>query len=115
MLQDRQVEDVHVWFVFGSAGGRVAAAKWDNDTRIGGGAMSSKQHGSTVAMISASIVLCSSSATFAWNEPANINLAVASNFYGVPDTQVGPVTTPPQYQKILDYIAIGKNEGAQPL
>jgi aldehyde dehydrogenase (NAD+) len=30
-----------------------------------------------------------------------------------PDTQVGPVTTPPQYQKILDYIAVGKNEGAQ--
>jgi (Z)-2-((N-methylformamido)methylene)-5-hydroxybutyrolactone dehydrogenase len=30
-----------------------------------------------------------------------------------PDTQVGPVTTPPQYRKILDYIAIGKNEGAQ--
>jgi aldehyde dehydrogenase (NAD+) len=30
-----------------------------------------------------------------------------------PDTQVGPVTTPPQYRKILDYIAIGKSEGAQ--
>jgi aldehyde dehydrogenase (NAD+) len=30
-----------------------------------------------------------------------------------PDTQVGPVTTPPQYRKILDYIAVGKNEGAQ--
>ena len=29
------------------------------------------------------------------------------------DTHVGPVTTPPQYQKILDYIAIGKAEGAQ--
>ena len=29
------------------------------------------------------------------------------------DTQVGPVTTPPQYQKILDYIAIGKTEGAR--
>lgn len=29
-----------------------------------------------------------------------------------PDTQVGPVTTPPQYKKILDYIAIGKEEGA---
>jgi aldehyde dehydrogenase (NAD+) len=27
-------------------------------------------------------------------------------------TQVGPVTTPPQYKKILDYIAIGKDEGA---
>jgi molybdate transport system substrate-binding protein len=36
------------------------------------------------ATISASIVLCSSSVAFAWNEPANINLAVASNFYGVP-------------------------------
>ncbi|HET6605187.1 MAG TPA: aldehyde dehydrogenase, partial [Rhodopila sp.] len=30
-----------------------------------------------------------------------------------PDTQVGPVTTPPQYQKILSYLEIGKNEGAQ--
>jgi aldehyde dehydrogenase (NAD+) len=30
-----------------------------------------------------------------------------------PDTQVGPVTTPPQYHKILDYIALGKTEGAQ--
>jgi acyl-CoA reductase-like NAD-dependent aldehyde dehydrogenase len=30
-----------------------------------------------------------------------------------PDTQVGPVTTPPQFQKILDCIAIGKGEGAQ--
>jgi len=29
------------------------------------------------------------------------------------DTHVGPVTTPPQYQKILDYIAIGEAEGAQ--
>jgi (Z)-2-((N-methylformamido)methylene)-5-hydroxybutyrolactone dehydrogenase len=28
------------------------------------------------------------------------------------DTQVGPVTTPPQYQKVLDYIDIAKNEGA---
>ena len=28
------------------------------------------------------------------------------------DTQVGPVTTPPQYQKILDYIGIARNEGA---
>ena len=27
-------------------------------------------------------------------------------------TQVGPVTTPPQYKKILDYIEIAKNEGA---
>jgi acyl-CoA reductase-like NAD-dependent aldehyde dehydrogenase len=28
------------------------------------------------------------------------------------ETQVGPVTTPPQYQKILAYIDIAKNEGA---
>lgn len=28
-------------------------------------------------------------------------------------TQVGPVTTPPQYKKVLDYIDIGKGEGAQ--
>lgn len=28
-------------------------------------------------------------------------------------TQVGPVTTPPQYQKILDYIEIAKAEGAR--
>lgn len=28
------------------------------------------------------------------------------------DTHVGPVTTPPQYQKVLDYIAIARNEGA---
>jgi acyl-CoA reductase-like NAD-dependent aldehyde dehydrogenase len=28
-------------------------------------------------------------------------------------TQVGPVTTPQQYAKILDYIAIAKNEGAR--
>jgi acyl-CoA reductase-like NAD-dependent aldehyde dehydrogenase len=28
------------------------------------------------------------------------------------DTHVGPVTTPPQYQKILDYIEIAKSEGA---
>jgi (Z)-2-((N-methylformamido)methylene)-5-hydroxybutyrolactone dehydrogenase len=28
------------------------------------------------------------------------------------DTQVGPVTTPPQYQKILEYIEIARNEGA---
>jgi aldehyde dehydrogenase (NAD+) len=27
-------------------------------------------------------------------------------------TQVGPVTTPPQYRKVLDYIDIAKNEGA---
>jgi aldehyde dehydrogenase (NAD+) len=30
-----------------------------------------------------------------------------------PETQVGPVTTPPQYQKILGYIDIAKGEGAQ--
>ncbi|KAB2848356.1 MAG: aldehyde dehydrogenase, partial [Hyphomicrobiaceae bacterium] len=30
-----------------------------------------------------------------------------------PETQVGPVTTPPQYQKILGYIDIAKNEGAK--
>ena len=29
-----------------------------------------------------------------------------------PDTHVGPVTTPPQYKKVLDYIEIAKNEGA---
>ena len=29
-----------------------------------------------------------------------------------PDTNIGPVTTAPQYQKILDYIAIAKSEGA---
>jgi len=28
------------------------------------------------------------------------------------DTNIGPVTTPPQYQKILDYIDIAKSEGA---
>jgi acyl-CoA reductase-like NAD-dependent aldehyde dehydrogenase len=31
------------------------------------------------------------------------------------ETQVGPVTNKPQYQKVLDYIAIAKNEGAQTL
>jgi aldehyde dehydrogenase (NAD+) len=30
-----------------------------------------------------------------------------------PDTQVGPVTTGPQYDKILDYIEIAKKEGAR--
>jgi acyl-CoA reductase-like NAD-dependent aldehyde dehydrogenase len=30
------------------------------------------------------------------------------------DTQVGPVTNPPQYKKILDYIDIAKGEGARP-
>jgi acyl-CoA reductase-like NAD-dependent aldehyde dehydrogenase len=29
-----------------------------------------------------------------------------------PETQVGPVTTPPQFKKILDYIDIAKSEGA---
>ncbi|MCC6532028.1 MAG: aldehyde dehydrogenase [Burkholderiales bacterium] len=29
------------------------------------------------------------------------------------DTQVGPVTNPPQYKKILDYIEIAKGEGAK--
>ncbi|MBV7431659.1 MULTISPECIES: aldehyde dehydrogenase [unclassified Acidovorax] len=29
-----------------------------------------------------------------------------------PDTQVGPVTTPQQYQKVLDYIDIARKEGA---
>ena len=28
------------------------------------------------------------------------------------DTQVGPVTTQPQYRKVLDYIEVAKNEGA---
>jgi molybdate transport system substrate-binding protein len=37
-----------------------------------------------VAAISASIVTCSSFAAVAWDGPSNINLAVASNFYGVP-------------------------------
>ncbi len=30
-----------------------------------------------------------------------------------PDTHVGPVTTRPQFEKILEYIAIGKKEGAK--
>ena len=29
------------------------------------------------------------------------------------DTNIGPVTTPPQYKKVLDYIEIAKAEGAQ--
>jgi aldehyde dehydrogenase (NAD+) len=29
------------------------------------------------------------------------------------DTDIGPIATPPQFQKILDYIAIAKNEGAK--
>ena len=32
-----------------------------------------------------------------------------------PNTQVGPVTTPQQYEKILSYIAVAKNEGAEVL
>lgn len=32
-----------------------------------------------------------------------------------PETQVGPVTTPLQYRKILDYLDIGKQEGATPV
>lgn len=31
----------------------------------------------------------------------------------LPDTQVGPVTTPAQYEKVLSYIDIAKREGAQ--
>jgi aldehyde dehydrogenase (NAD+) len=31
---------------------------------------------------------------------------------GLPETQVGPVTTPPQYKKVLSYIDIAKGEGA---
>jgi acyl-CoA reductase-like NAD-dependent aldehyde dehydrogenase len=31
------------------------------------------------------------------------------------DTQVGPVTNPPQYKKILDYMEIAKGEGAKPV
>jgi molybdate transport system substrate-binding protein len=46
--------------------------------------MSGIQHRLVVGAISASVVICSSVAAFAWQEPANINLAVASNFYGVP-------------------------------
>jgi aldehyde dehydrogenase (NAD+) len=30
-----------------------------------------------------------------------------------PDTHIGPVTTPPQYRKVLDYIDIAKAEGAR--
>lgn len=29
-----------------------------------------------------------------------------------PDTQVGPITTPPQYQKVLEYIEVARSEGA---
>ncbi|MEM6550075.1 MAG: aldehyde dehydrogenase [Pseudomonadota bacterium] len=31
----------------------------------------------------------------------------------LPETNIGPVTTPPQYAKILDYIGIAKDEGAR--
>jgi aldehyde dehydrogenase (NAD+) len=31
------------------------------------------------------------------------------------DTEVGPVTTPPQYEKILDYIQVAKDDGADVL
>ena len=31
------------------------------------------------------------------------------------DTQIGPVTNPPQFKKILDYIDIARNEGAKPV
>jgi aldehyde dehydrogenase (NAD+) len=31
----------------------------------------------------------------------------------LPDTNIGPVTTPPQYRKILDYIGVAKAEGAR--
>jgi aldehyde dehydrogenase (NAD+) len=31
------------------------------------------------------------------------------------DTQVGPVTNPPQFRKILDYIDIARGEGAKPV
>jgi molybdate transport system substrate-binding protein len=51
--------------------------------------MSNGQHQRIVGAISASVFMCTSFAAFAWgdNEPegqANINLAVASNFFGVP-------------------------------
>ncbi len=29
------------------------------------------------------------------------------------DTQVGPITTPPQYEKVLDYISVAQSEGAK--
>jgi molybdate transport system substrate-binding protein len=46
--------------------------------------MSSGQRQRMVGAISASVLMCSSVAALAWDQPANINLAVASNFYGVP-------------------------------
>jgi len=30
-----------------------------------------------------------------------------------PETQVGPVTTPPQYEKVLNYIGVARDEGAK--
>ncbi|MDP4023827.1 aldehyde dehydrogenase [Methylobacterium sp. NEAU 140] len=30
-----------------------------------------------------------------------------------PETNIGPITTPPQYAKVLDYIALAKSEGAR--
>ncbi|MEQ9487975.1 MAG: aldehyde dehydrogenase [Alphaproteobacteria bacterium] len=30
----------------------------------------------------------------------------------LPETQIGPITTPPQYQRVLDYIEIAQSEGA---
>ena len=30
-----------------------------------------------------------------------------------PDTQVGPITTPPQYKKVLDYTEMPRGEGAK--
>jgi len=33
----------------------------------------------------------------------------------LPETQVGPVTTPPQYEKVLEYINVAKGEGAEVL
>ena len=46
--------------------------------------MSGAQNHRIVGAISASVIVFSSLAAFASEEPANINLAVASNFYGVP-------------------------------
>jgi hypothetical protein len=46
--------------------------------------MSSTRNQRKMGAISAYIFICTSFAAFAGEEPANINLAVASNFYGVP-------------------------------
>lgn len=32
---------------------------------------------------------------------------------GAPDTQIGPIATPPQYEKVLHYIEVAKAEGAR--